>query len=91
MEVKKPNNKAEMISEAKPNSKALHELILYYLQERIDHNNIDIKYLIITNINEWFIFDEVWFEKYVFRNIKLKKDFENWKLSGLDTRSPTPL
>jgi adenine-specific DNA-methyltransferase len=86
MEVKKPNNKAEMISEAKPNSKALHELILYYLQERIDHNNIDIKYLIITNINEWFIFDEVWFEKNIFRNIKLKKDFENWKLSGQDTR-----
>ena len=74
MEVKKPNNKAEMISEAKPNSKALHELILYYLQERIDHNNIDIKYLIITNINEWFIIDEVWFEKFVYRNIKLKKD-----------------
>jgi adenine-specific DNA-methyltransferase len=86
MEVKKPNNKAEMISEAKPNSKALHELILYYLQERIDHNNIDIKYLIITNINEWFIFDEVWFEKFVFRNTKLKISFENWKLSGQDTR-----
>ena len=86
LEVKKPTNKNEMITEAKPNAKALQELVLYYLRERIDHNNIDIKYLIITNINEWFIFDEVFFEKLVFRNVKLKKDFENWKLSGKDTR-----
>ena len=50
------------------------------------HNNIDIKYLIATNIYEWFIIDEVWFEKNVFRNTKLKKDFESWRLSGNDTR-----
>ena len=71
---------------AKPNAKALHELILYYLRERVEHNNIDIKYLVVTNIYEWFIIDEVWFEKIVFRNTKLKKDFENWKLSGNDTK-----
>lgn len=86
LEVKKPSNKAEMMTEAKPNSKALQELILYYLRERVDHNNTDIKYLIVTNIYEWFIIDEVWFEKNVFRNNKLKKDFENWKLSGKDTK-----
>ena len=86
LEVKKPSNKAEMISQAKPNAKALQELILYYLRERVDHNNTDIKYLIVTNIYEWFIMDEVWFEKNVFRNIKLKKDYENWKLSGKDTK-----
>ena len=86
LEVKKPSNKAEMITEAKPNAKALHELVLYYLRERVEHSNIDIKYLVITNIYEWFIIDEVWFEKNVFRNTKLKKDFENWKLSGNDTK-----
>lgn len=86
LEVKKPSNKAEMMSEAKPNTKAMHELILYYLRERIDHSNIDIKYLVVTNIYEWFIIDEVWFEKNVFRNVKLKKDFENWRLSGNDTK-----
>lgn len=86
LEVKKPSNKAEMITETKPNAKALHELVLYYLRERVEHNNIDIKYLVITNIYEWFIIDEVWFEKNVFRNTKLKKDFENWKLSGNDTK-----
>lgn len=86
LEVKKPSNKTEMISASKPNTKAMHELILYYLRERTVHNNIDIKYLVITNIYEWYIIDEVWFEKNVYRNSKLKKDYENWKHSGNDTR-----
>ena len=86
LEVKKPSNKSEMMTEAKPNSKALQELILYYLRERFDHKNTDIKYLVVTNIYQWCIIDEVWFEKNVFRNSKLKKDYENWKLSGKDTK-----
>jgi adenine-specific DNA-methyltransferase len=86
LEVKKPSNKAEMMTTEKPNVKALQELILYYLKERVEHNNTDIKYLIVTNIYEWFIMDEVWFEKNVFRNSKLKKDYDNWKLSGKDTK-----
>ena len=86
LEVKKPTNKAEMMSDTRLNSKALQELVLYYLRERVDHNNTDIKYLIITNIYEWYIIDEIWFEKNVFRNNKLKKDYESWKLSGKDTK-----
>ena len=86
LEVKKPSNKAEMMSVTRQNSKALQELVLYYLRERVDKNAIDIKYLVITNIYEWYIIDEVWFEKNVFRNPKLKKDYESWKLSGKDTR-----
>ncbi|MBK8610347.1 MAG: Eco57I restriction-modification methylase domain-containing protein [Chitinophagaceae bacterium] len=86
LEVKKPSNKAEMMTAARPNTKALQELVLYYLRERVDHNNTDIKYLVVTNIYEWFVIDEVWFEKNVFRNSKLKKDYENWKLSGKDTK-----
>lgn len=86
LEVKKPSNKAEMMTAAKPNAKALQEIILYYLRERIDNTNTDIKHLIVTNIFEWFIIDEVWFEKNIYRNSKLKKDYENWKLSGKDTR-----
>src|SRR5690606_19123394 len=86
IEVKRPTNKFEMISEEKPNSKALHELILYYLRERIDHRNFEMKHLIIINIYEWFIIDENWFENNVFRNSKLKKDYENWKINGKDTK-----
>lgn len=86
IEVKKPLNKVEMISLEKPNSKAMHELILYYLRERIEHNNIDLKYLIATNIYEWYIIDEIWFEQNIYRNMRLKKDYENWKASGNDTK-----
>ena len=41
IEAKRPSNSAEMISGEKPNKKALHELILYYLNERIKENNND--------------------------------------------------
>ncbi|MBW6459397.1 MAG: Eco57I restriction-modification methylase domain-containing protein [Bacteroidales bacterium] len=86
IEVKRPGNRAEMISSEKPNAKALHEIILYYLKERLDNDNSQIKHLIVTNIWEWYIFDGVWFEKNIFRNKKLKDDYENYKISGQDTR-----
>jgi len=50
IEAKRPGNKTEMISDEKPNAKAFQELVLYYLRERIEENNIDIKYLIATNV-----------------------------------------
>jgi adenine-specific DNA-methyltransferase len=86
IEAKKPSNKTEMISAERPNAKALHELILYYLREAVDSGNHDIKYLIATNIHEWFVFDGVWFEKNIFRNSKLIKEYQAWKVSGHDTR-----
>ena len=86
IEVKRPTNKSEMISEAKPNAKAMHELVLYYLRERIEANNTEIKRLVITNVLEWYIFDDNWFDKNIYRNGKLKKDYENFKLSGKDTK-----
>ncbi len=68
LEAKKPTNKTDMISADNPNRKALHELILYFLRERIDGNNFDVKYLIVTNINEWFIFDASVFNQLFFEN-----------------------
>jgi hypothetical protein len=64
-ETKKPGNKAEMPACDNVNSKAFHELILYYLRERITNKNIEIKYLVATNIFEWFIFNANDFEKLV--------------------------
>ena len=57
IEAKKPTNRGEMLSREKINVKAFQELVLYYLRERITHKNLEVKYLIATNINEWFIFD----------------------------------
>ena len=86
LEFKKPKESRDMVSAENANVKALQELVLYYLRQTVDNNNHDIKNLVVTNINEWFIFDGVWFEKNIFRNSKLKKDFESWKISGHDTK-----
>jgi len=63
IEAKRPGNKSEMLSAGKPNAKAFQELVLYYLRERIEENNIDIKFLIATNVYEWYIFEASYFEK----------------------------
>lgn len=78
IEAKRPAS-PEMVTVKDLNTKAIHELVLYYLQERIDHANIDIKYLIITNTYEWFIFDASVFDTLFYRNSALTKDFVDWK------------
>ncbi|NTW33782.1 MAG: type II restriction endonuclease, partial [Bacteroidetes bacterium] len=88
VEAKKPSNKAEMLSADNINAKALHELILYYLRERITLNNLEVKHLVATNIYEWYIFDAKLFEKIFAQNKLLVKqfiDFEEGRLSGKDT------
>lgn len=84
-EVKRPANKAEMISENQPNAKALHELLHYFMKERFDGNNKEIKHLIATNIFEWFIFDGADFERFFFENKEFSRLYREWsdKTSGL--------
>lgn len=83
-EAKRPLS-PDMITVKDINKKATHELMLYYLQERVDHDNIDIKYLIITNTYEWFIFDASVFDNLFYKNNALMKDFIDWK-SGRKAR-----
>ena len=88
VEAKKPTNKAEMLSNVNINTKAFQELVLYFLRERITHKNLDIKNLIASNINEWFVFDANIFEKKFAQNKKLVKqfeDFEEGRLAGKTT------
>lgn len=86
LEVKSPTNAAEMISADKPNKKALQELVFYYLRERIEHKNTELKHLVITNIYEWYIFDEAWFEKNVYQNTHFRKGYEAYIQNGKNTR-----
>jgi adenine-specific DNA-methyltransferase len=83
IETKKPGKATEMISEARPNVKALHELIAYYLRERHSNGQHKIKHLIATDGKEWFIFDEVWFENNIYQ--KLKKEYLDFQASGNKT------
>ncbi|MFH2024222.1 MAG: DNA methyltransferase, partial [bacterium] len=88
IEAKKPTNKGEMLCQGSINVKAFQELVLYFLRERITHKNLEIRYLVATNINEWFIFNANLFEKLFAQNKGLEKqfnDFENGRLAGKTT------
>ncbi len=85
LEAKKPTNKSEMITTKKLNAKAFQELVLYYLRERITHKNLEVKHLVATNINEWFIFDEHLFERLFAQNKSFVKQFENFEASKKTT------
>ncbi|MDK9850237.1 DUF7149 domain-containing protein [Staphylococcus equorum] len=88
IEVKRSSNKAEMMSIDRINVKSLQELILYYLRERVTYNNLKLKRLIITDIDNWFVFDATDFEKHVYNNkklIKYYKQFIEGQLSGIST------
>ena len=75
IEAKMPTNTSEMITRDKLNKKALQELLLYYLRERVEKKNIQLKQLIVTNIYEYFIFDAQEFERIFYSNKKLLKQF----------------
>src|SRR5690554_957344 len=85
IEAKRPSNKAEFISEKNLNKKALHELLLYYLRERIDHKNNNIKHLIITNGVEWFFFKAEDFYNLFYKNANLVKEYNNFRDGLKDT------
>ncbi|TAE19783.1 MAG: type II restriction endonuclease, partial [Bacteroidetes bacterium] len=85
LEAKKPTNKWEMITTKKLNAKAFQELVLYYLRERITHKNLEVKHLVATNINEWFIFDEHLFERLFAQNKSFVRQFENFEASKKTT------
>jgi len=85
LEAKKPTNKTEMITTKRLNAKAFQELVLYYLRERITHKNLEVKHLVATNINEWFIFDENLFERLFAQNKSFVRQFENFEASKKTT------
>lgn len=73
IEAKRPSNTGEMITAEQPNRKAMHELILYYLDERNKSGNIGLKQLVATNIYEWYVIDSNYFDKHIYRNSQIQK------------------
>ena len=82
IEMKKPSEKNDMLSEDNLNRKALHELILYYLfeLEGFNHNNA-IRYLIASNGYDWFIFEETMFRRF-FTSNKFKQEYKKVNPDG---------
>lgn len=88
MEAKKPTNKTEMLAKDNLNKKAFQELVLYYLRERITHKNLEVKHLVATNINEWFIFDATVFDRLFAQNKNFVKQFNDFEAGRLaDTKT----
>lgn len=77
-EVKSPSEKHDMPAKDNLNVKAMHQVMLYFLRERIDERNDEIKNIIITNGYEWFIFDARLFEKLFNKNTELVKNYKKW-------------
>jgi len=77
LELKTPQNTAEMISTGNLNKKAMWELVHYYMQERLK-GNITIKHLIATNGLEWFIFDAREIDKLFYQNQTFLENYKNW-------------
>ena len=88
IETKKFSNKSEMVSREQLNTKALQELVWYFLGERIIHKNTEIKHLIITNVYEWFIFDAQVFERQFAQNKTLIKQYNDFiNRTALDNKT----
>ena len=83
IEAKTPQS-PDMVRREKLNTKAFHELVLYYFDERIGQNNSELKNLVVTNIYEWFIFDANVFDKQIYRNTQIKKLYETYKSDKKD-------
>lgn len=83
IEVKMPTNTSEMITREDLNRKAFQEVLLYYLRERHDKKNIQLKNLIITNIYEYFVFDAQEFERLFYSNKKLIGRYEEFRDGAL--------
>jgi type II restriction/modification system DNA methylase subunit YeeA len=79
IEAKRPENVAEMPTKDNLNAKAIQELVLYYLRERITDGNDKIKHLIATDAHVWFVFDEQEFFKHFGNDKKLVKTFEEFE------------
>ncbi|MCV3400361.1 Eco57I restriction-modification methylase domain-containing protein [Campylobacter lari] len=75
IEAKKPNSK-EFISDTKPNSKALHEAILYYFRNR--EHSFSLKFIIITDFYKFYIFKASEFEELFYKNSEFKKLYKEF-------------
>ena len=64
IEAKSPTNAAEMFSAEHPNVKSLQELVYYFMLEYVHSGNHEIKWLAITNFEEWYFFDVKDFIRY---------------------------
>ncbi|MBO4698378.1 Eco57I restriction-modification methylase domain-containing protein [bacterium] len=89
IEAKSPTNLAEMFSENNRNCKALQECIYYFMQENLRFGNNEVKHIIITNYNDFYIFDAKDFSRFFLAKtnpiVEQFRKFEAGQLSDTKT------
>ncbi|MEQ8628744.1 TaqI-like C-terminal specificity domain-containing protein [Ekhidna sp.] len=83
-ETKKPGSN-EMVTSKSLDQRSMHELLLYYMRERVDHENNELKNLIITDFHHWFIFDAVDFYNLIYQNTAFRKKYKEWNTGQTDS------
>lgn len=78
----------EMVTDGDLMHKAFYETILYYMRERESMNN-SLRRIVITNMEEWFIFDALDYNRIFYKSPFLKKyrDYEAKRVSDASTNS----
>ncbi|NEU69296.1 DUF7149 domain-containing protein [Spirosoma agri] len=66
----------EMMTPLKNNVRALHELILSYFENAERESPNAVCQLVITDVYNWFLFDELDFRRFFYDNVRLKKLFQ---------------
>jgi adenine-specific DNA-methyltransferase len=79
LELKHTKNPGEMVTVGDLNRKALHELVLYYLEDRVSGKGDDLRRLVITDGYRWFLFDALDFDRVFQRNTPIKQLFRDFK------------
>jgi putative type IIS restriction/modification enzyme len=71
MEVKSTSNTTEMPTPHELNKKALQQLVVYYLRERVTNKNKSLRHLVVTNLYTFFCFDAtVFYEEFYKKHAK---------------------
>lgn len=76
-EIKSPLDKTDMISQTDFNKKSLHQAITYFLIEIIEKKNFNLKHILLTDTEQFFLFDAADFHRLFYQTV-LRKSFENW-------------
>ena len=79
MEMKAPDNSADMPKNGHFERKGFCQLVLYYLKEEKENDNKEIKHLVITNGFEWYVFERKLFYNAFGTNRNLWKNIRRYE------------
>lgn len=87
IEAKSTSNAEEMAHKDDLRSKAFYETIYYYLKQRVKENNNELKYIVITNMREWFFIDSLEYDRLFFQSRSVFNTFKKFERRELASSS----